>query len=136
MKLAIVFFLYLVPFKLESFMSVDDQLQGNRMPGKYILIEGDATRMEQKFQEHLFVSKQRKWPAYTATLIEGPVIKKDTGTPWDDRRFPIGNDLRGEQPYAVLPNSITFPDVKKRLLETLLVRRNGRKLEHITDSYG
>jgi hypothetical protein len=136
MKLAIVLFFLMVPLKLEPFVSIEQQFAGSEMFDKYIAMEQDVTRVEQEFQKHLFVPKQKNWPVYTLMDSEVPVIKKDTWTPWEDRKFPIGNDdMRRERPSAVLPSSISFPDVKKRLLETLLVRRNGRKEELISDGY-
>ena len=135
MKLAIVLFFLMVPLKLEPFVSIEQQFSGSEMFNRYVAMEQDVTRVEQEFQKHLFVPKQKNWPVYTLMDSEVPVIKKDTWTPWDDRKFPIRNDMERERSYAVLPNSISFPDVKKRLLETLLVRRNGRKHELISDSY-
>jgi hypothetical protein len=135
MKLAIVLFLFLVPLKLEPFVSIEQRFSGSGMFDKYVAMEQDVTRVEQEFQKHLLVPKQKNWPVYALMDSGGPIIKKDTWTPWADRKFPIGNDMRRERPFAVLPNSISFPDVKKRLLETLLFRRNGRKHDQISDSY-
>ena len=135
MKLVIVLFLCLVPLKLEPFISIEQRFSGSGMLDEYVLMEQDVTRVEQEFAKHLFVPKQKNLPVYALADREGPVIKKDTWTTWDDRKFPIRNDMERERSYAVLPNSISFPDVKKRLLETFLFRRNGRKHDQIPDSY-
>ena len=111
-----------------------DSLEGGTLD-EYVLMEKDVTRVEEEFSKHLFLPKPKNLPVYALTDSQGPVIRKDTWAPGDDRKFPIRNDIGRERPYAVLPNSISFPDVKKRLLETLLFRRNGRKHDQISDSY-
>jgi len=135
MKLAVFLFLCLVPLKLGPSTSVEQRFYGDVMFNRHIPVEQDVTRVEREYQRHFFVPKYSDRSPYTLTESKVPVIKKDTWTSWDDRRFPKGNDVRRERPYAVLPNSISFPDVKKRSLETLLVRRNGRKHERISGKY-
>lgn len=131
MKLATVLFLCLVLLKLAPYTSKRCSRSG--MFDEHVAIGQDVTRVEQEFAKHLFVPKQKTLPVYALTHGEGPMIKKDTWTPWDDRKLPIRNDM--ERSYAVLPNSVSFPGVKKRLLETFLFRRNGRKRDQIPDSY-
>jgi hypothetical protein len=135
MKLAIILFLCLVPLKLAPFTSTEQRFPRSAKLDRYVLMEQDVTRVEREFQKHLFRPRQMDLPAYGLRDNAAPVIKKDTWTPWDDRKIPIGNDRSRERPYAILPNSISFPDVKKRLLETFPFRRNGRKHDQIFESY-
>jgi len=102
---------------------------------KYIPVEQDKTRVELKFPEHLFAPKQTNRAVYDLTYREGPVIQQRTLTTWDEKKFPIRNGMAEQRPYAVLPGNISLSDVKKRLLETLLIKRSGRKEEHISDGY-
>jgi hypothetical protein len=135
MKLVIFLLLGLVPYTPEAFSSVDERFPGNRTLDKYTVMEQDATRVEQGFQKRFFMPERNSWTTYVVTGSGSPVIRQDTWTPRDDRKFPIGNDMKRERTYAVLPGSISFQDVRKRLLETLLIRRNGRKYEDMSDGY-
>lgn len=115
MKLAIVLFLCLVPLKLEPFTSNEERFSGSGMFDEYVAMEQDVTRVEQELAKYFFAPKQKNLSVYPLRDREGPVIKKDTWTPWDDRKFPIRNDVKKERPYAVLPNSDFISGCKEKV---------------------
>ena len=122
MRLAIILFLLLNPLHQSDTRSFD----------RYIPMERDVTRVATDYHKYFVGSKRHDWTfanpirRYNWTMIaEVPVIRNHSFT-WNYQPLPMENNTRKERSYAVLPSNFTFPDTKRRLMETLL-NRTGRK---------
>jgi hypothetical protein len=122
MKLAVIFFLCLVPVRLDTV--------GIGTPEKYVSFPSDATRVEQGIQKHLLAKQHEIDPVHTfdpgvhPAFVRGPVLSS-----WDGTTFPIqpnNHETRREKPYAVIPNNGVSTPYLKRLVG-LLSHRQGRK---------
>jgi hypothetical protein len=113
MKLAMVFFLCLLPLNREVWKSAEKQFPGNASFSKYIAMEQDITRVALEFQRHLILSKQMNRPFDEVDRINSPAIRRHTLTPWNYKNFPVREDKRGDRPQAILPKRISLTDVKK-----------------------
>jgi hypothetical protein len=130
MKLAIVLFLILLPLGLGASDSGEGRFSEIGKLNNYILVKQDITRLKPAFRKDVVVPSRMHRPIYNfSRQSEGPVICERTSRPWDDGTLPMRNNFRRERLYAILPNSISFSEVKKRLYEKQLFRRIGSK-EH------
>lgn len=136
MKLATIVFL---------FLNLIQQPSGTRqsetgMLHCYVPTEQDVTRVARSRHEYFVESRLKNEVSYDPVrsndwrmAAEGPVIRNHSFPSWNYQQLPMGNNARKERSYAVLPDSFSFPDAKKRLMETPL-KRTGRK-EHEREYY-
>jgi hypothetical protein len=132
MKLMAIFFLCVLPEKSNDIGFVDGPcfLSGPIEP--YVSVPADVTKVQLDFHKHVLVAKQDGSSNIAVGSNARPIFAyTHTLSPWDGTRPPFQHgdnhhDTTRDKPHAILPNSVSFSNVKKRLFEVLLPRRKEK----------